>query len=296
MKEQKYAPLQLVDDVNTNFCIQYELPYNKDVVGLFESESYLNRGIRKYIYNAIMNSKVAVGKTDLEIKAILENEYRGWLKENSTMHMIWYLANSWRKQKNVIVINKRLAERVMETDDSIIPTEVIEKLCHKSLYIDLNGKDGCFNYNGVDIGGILVSVDKGITAENVEYKSMTLCILDGKNKMRCVAFNLDKLTGTIKDTLNEVFNKSKEPVYCELKETTELTLKLLLYYISINADVVENYEQSLIHRASEEIRDKFREIRKWDVGKNYKETEDKPHWNFTKYSDKSYSGDVEWVG
>lgn len=296
MKDKHCAPLQLVE-LTTVFGQECNVPYNKEIVSLFEADKYIEERVKNHIYKELVKTGQHIRMTAAEIKLFIQAKYNEYERANSSLNMLWHITNNWRKKKDIFSFERGIVDRILSTADSVVPKAVTDKLVGKAVYLDLSDNGKQFNCKGVDVAGIMVSVnmEKAVGIEE-GCGSMTLCIVGGKHHTRCLVMNLSKITGTINEALDTVFNDNTKVDYRELRELVSLTLKLLLYTISNDADIIENAEQKQIYKPSLEIKDKFREIRKWDVGTKYIAESGTPHWEFEKDSEGNYSGIFKWVG
>ena len=185
----------------------------------------------------------------------------------------------WRKNKIVYDIDDTMSEILFEQavfldDTKKIPSAIIKnEMPYECLFVRTGGF-------GNDILGFLFWLEF-----DVEFKKTEIRVqLVNKNLNESYPFVIDIVDdGTIGDCVEATKkfsnkNKSLGKLFYEktndsdYKRNTEIVLKALqivLYIISINSDVEENPEQKIIYRQHSGIpKDKFREIKKLDVGVN----------------------------
>lgn len=195
---------------------------------------------------------------------------------------------AWRRFKPIYTFDKDLFDLLTsETDDIIIPMDVLQNLPYDCLYIDVEeaGKEYlgyfvCWDYDvntcGLELRFLEVSRDGEFVPDIMMVKS-GWTIEDSVKAL--IKSNLNNLTDTeivqnMKSWGIET-NEDKVKKMCGagfVEHTTKRILELLqpvLYICAINADISENPEQKKIHRPpapKAPIKDAFREIEKWDVG------------------------------
>ena len=174
----------------------------------------------------------------------------------------------WRESKEIFVIDPDVEKILSEQTDAKVESEILTKLPYYGFYIKTN----FLKLYDDNIDGFFV---------NLEY--------DRREKVKEIRFTYvqDNLFSfglplilkyqTIQETLDFLYKESGE----ETKYTKQIngqmfgllnsSLQILLYILSINCDVKENPEQKKIYKPSntekkKEAKDKYNEIRKWDVG------------------------------
>lgn len=293
MKDNRYIPLQLIESIQQNFGQKFNIEFKESLGGIFETEDYLVDKIKKHIASRLETEGKRKGMLEFQFKTEVDREFNNWRSKNDSLCMLWYLANEWRKEKKVYTVNYGLLRDLAETEDAIIPEEVISKLPEKTMYIDLKQYSGNFINKGIDLGGIIISLVHG-EYNKEKYTALAFSVLDGMFKTQCMVLNMDKLRVSIYSALDGIFEQYNANDRKDLRELTRLVLQMYLYINNPKADVKENEEQKKIYKKPSNIKDKFSEVQKWDLGGNYPDLGlvrvimKNPYW-------KIGSNSIEWV-
>ena len=177
----------------------------------------------------------------------------------------------WRKDKEVFVIDPDLAQVLYAQDDMEIPAAAFDYIPYSCFYVEAQGLDaylssihGFFFYFGWD---------------TKKKKELLSFVFLGKNG-GVYPFDLP-LDG---EDLNACFDKvvqekisSKNPERAEIgrRELAQrdavmlllrCALQVVIYLCACNAEIVPDPEQNTIMKRSSTVKDRYAEIRKWDVG------------------------------
>lgn len=173
------------------------------------------------------------------------------------------IAAVWRKNKQIFNFDKEILKEFCNQKINFdMPTEIFEQLPYPCIYIAVDGFGGL---NGIwvmkcsdDLGNKYICINLFAA-----YDRITGCRLDvnGNN--------------TINDIIKSYFDNQKvsrrskkEKEY--LREKLKLALQCLLYICAANAEIEEDPIQKTRYRApsaEEFIKDKVREVKKWNCGK-----------------------------
>lgn len=172
----------------------------------------------------------------------------------------------WRISKEVFVIDeelkKLLSEQGGETD---IPTEILLSLPYQCFYIELDN----FLISGVHCCGVFVHLEYDVNNGDRELRLLYLAD-DGRTLGMPIHIDEKNLMENLKHTAREAWRNARvgvsEDTLEELEYDLGQTLQLILYILANNADIEPNSEQALITKRSATIKDKYSEIRKWNVG------------------------------
>ncbi len=182
----------------------------------------------------------------------------------------------WRKYKEVYRFTPEMEELLFtQADDLIIPIETLQAMPFPCLYIEFSSQEFSGKYHGffVHIEDDPVNIRKELRFLLLENDGTTRSIpvhllpggtiKDGIEAMsdECVIQN--RKQGLMFDAANY-----QQFIQAELSVVMKL-IQLVLYICAQNAEVDENPGQKKITRkpsSQENPKDKFREIRKWDVG------------------------------
>ena len=185
----------------------------------------------------------------------------------------------WRLSKEVYVMDADLESLLYEqSEDPLdIPAEILLHLPYLCFYVELSRMD--------DIHGFFVHLEHDIN--------------NGERELRIVALHRDGTTSLFpihlsarnieenKKKINHVVmqNAAKRGAFRKIEDQQALAgflddafsdeynrmiskfLQIILYICSENAEVLPNAEQTLITKRTPVIKDRYSELRKWDVGK-----------------------------
>ena len=188
---------------------------------------------------------------------------------------------TWRIHKQVYTFSKELEELLYsqsdDTGDMTLPMDVIMNLPYDCIYIESpNLDENCH--------GFFVHIESDVSEDNPRLELRFLVVYNDKTVSAYMMHLLKNksLFDCIKATIKEGFRQAVkmevgEPYQLELlDEMTRLNLsfttkmlQLVLYICAENAEIDENVEQSKIKRvpkSREFIKDKYREIEKFDCG------------------------------
>lgn len=183
----------------------------------------------------------------------------------------------WRLSKEVFVLDPEMEEVLFAQEDCLdIPSEVLSHLPYQCFYIQFNNL-----YFGDDkVIGTFVHMEYDIDTQDRELRFLCL----NKNNMPYafpIHLNQENLYDNLEYTRQEGYKylyesgqydkAQKFMLDMDLADTLVLfmskMLQVVLYICASNADIEENPEQKTItHRSPSRIKDKYGEIRKWDVG------------------------------
>lgn len=170
----------------------------------------------------------------------------------------------WRESKEIFVLDPDVEKILSEQNDAKIDSEILLKLPYDSFYIKTNFLDA---EEGVD--GFFVSLDydkKGneirftYVCDDLSYFEIPLIL-----EYETIQQALDAL---YKDLDNDEWVDDEwNQKLCDL---LNCSLQFVLYILSVNAEIEENEVQKKVYKPSngsaKVVKDKYSEIRKWDVG------------------------------
>lgn len=178
--------------------------------------------------------------------------------------------NAWRKYKPVYSLDLELETAIMEMDDIFVPTSVLYNLPYKSIYIEIE-QNICEKYKESERPrGIMAT----IAIEKEQILLFVVALSDDVKMTKHYSFmlNLTDMDNykSLDKYLSHCVNNNllnKESYDLGMFSIAKYTLNVISYLCSDNADIVENEAQSKIYKPVKfEPKDKYREIRKWDVG------------------------------
>ena len=253
MKKTKeiYPPLQMIKDYNKKGRITWEQMDEMRTV-LRKRGRYKTSDLA---YITLLEVLFAMNCYD----KIRDDEYENAVR---IANIVSALA-SWRISKQVYRFNMDLELALyQQAGDDQIPVEVLKSLPYPCVYMESpNLQDDQYH-------GFFVYYDMDQYGTDV-LKFLVLC----RNGQEVAVRGFELLEGkTLRECIAEVLRKcyQRESVDDEVQEHIELAekmLQLVLYICSANADIqpVEPKTSGTLRRF-EDIKDCYREIRKWDVG------------------------------
>ena len=184
----------------------------------------------------------------------------------------------WRQSKEVYVLDPDMEQLLSEQDDDHIPSEALLNLPYPGFYVqcnDLRIEDRVFD-------GFFVHLEYDPERQDQELR---LLLLDDDYQTLAVPIHIDEQD--IGDNLNRIYQIGLENAadYPELRQMLikaqnqsesvrtlhaahQKMLQIVLYLCSQNAEIAPNSQQMLTRRpaAGSRVKDRYAEIRKWDVG------------------------------
>ena len=172
---------------------------------------------------------------------------------------------AWRISKEIYLMDSDVEQILCEQNDTNIKTEILTKLPYYCFYIKTN----TIKINNDIVDGFFVRLDydprNSATELRFVYASSDLKIIDIP-----ILLNFDTIQQSIESLYKESNLGSDSEILHKQLDLLNRSLQILLYILADNSDIVQNPAQAKVykpatHRPSA-IRDKFSEIRKWDVG------------------------------
>lgn len=181
---------------------------------------------------------------------------------------------SWRRQKEVYRFSLELEQILYgQAGDSRIPVGILQRLPYSCFYIETpnlcSGKfHGFFVFMDQNIDKTMYILrclgisPTGDIIKNYDLKLSEGITLEGAIKSSLTEELSNVLAGERKVTLDEVMQEIADREY-----VISRLLQLILYICAQNSDVTENSKgRTGSPKNTAVIKDKFREIRSWDVG------------------------------
>lgn len=179
----------------------------------------------------------------------------------------------WRREKRVYRFDPDLANEVIATaDDLVIPAEILYQMPSSCMYLQFPQTSG-----SPSIDGFFAWVEIDPENKRRELRIMYLDA-DGEPVTQYIVHLIpggtinDGLDAAIKEIRRNADSASPEILerliafHSESRKYTVEAVQLILYACAANADMRENEEQKRVYKPGAKVVDKFREVRKWDVG------------------------------
>lgn len=189
---------------------------------------------------------------------------------------------SWRVSKEIFVMDPDIEQILSEQTDVNVDSEILMKLPYYCFYIKTNHLS---LDNRKELDGFFVSLEydlrdsSGELRINFLYRDLTFIEIPLLLKYKTLEETIDYLLAlTVEESrVKKTPGKEEElkGYFTELRKTMVSALQMVLYILSINSDIEENPVQKKIYRrsvsskedsAAHKIKDKYAEVRMWDVG------------------------------
>lgn len=179
----------------------------------------------------------------------------------------------WRLSKEVYVIDEELKELLFQQEGDLdVPNEILLHLPYPSFYVEIPNT----YYFGKKIHGFFVALEYDMNTKDNELKPVFIqedgyvfsisIHLRAKN----ISESIDILNKEAMENANTSFEKEmvlRSMQHAEEnKKFVKQILQVILYILAQNAEITPSSEQAMYTRRGKTIKDKYSEIRKWDVG------------------------------
>ena len=248
MKQEKYVPFRTIARIETEYPKIYEKASALNVEPIDEFEAVMGM-VRDDILR-ICNQRGISMQTDEGV------DFVGAKMFNDTIFVI--VSKDWIKSKQVYSFSKEFCDMLYDMDDFEIDANLFDYLPFNAFYLEIP--------NRADIHGVLAKYTP--QKQTLMY---TVCYNNFAKRENIVSGEIDfgiiKSYHNILDELEgvEVLEEEREKLD-EYLRVIALVLQSMMYLCSTNSDVEENPEQKKIYKPSTTVRNKFSELRKWDVG------------------------------
>lgn len=207
----------------------------------------------------------------------LQNNFENRMAVISDMQCIAALA-PWRLSKEVYVIDPELQALLFDqADDLELDSEILLHLPYPCFYIQFSP---AVTWNGIEYHGVFVHLEHDTITGDKELRLLYLSE-SGRTYGQPVHIESGTVAQSILRTRTEAY-ENLPPDQHEYRRALMLddrraqmtarfysqTVQLVLYLCAQNAEIAPNSEQAFVTRRSKtgEIKDRYAEIRKWDVG------------------------------
>lgn len=180
----------------------------------------------------------------------------------------------WRLSKEVYVIDEDLKNLLFEQDGELdVPDEILLHLPYPCFYVELPNT----YYKADKIHGFFVTLEYDVNNGDKELKPVFLTD-DGD----IFSYSIHIRAKTIEESVDMLDKQALENTNgdkelkrlalramqdsAETKIFLKQILQVILYILAQNAEVTPSSEQSFITKRGKTVKDKYSEIRKWDVG------------------------------
>ena len=201
-------------------------------------------------YEEIQNTKDN-DDTEYDIATYIAEKYSKNSKKGKLSQLLLTIAG-WRKYKMVYSFSEELIDWLSDMEESDIDVSIFDYLPYKSFYIELK--------NIEDIHGIIVRYYQDVV-------NNSFCILPIRHDASHSIFVFDFKRGdSIYNVVNNFVDNFNTENTKSLKKALLLGFQCAMYLCTKNSDIQENEYQKSVYKKTNRIKNKFSEIRKWDVG------------------------------
>lgn len=191
----------------------------------------------------------------------------------------------WRLSKEVFVIDPEMELLLYEQQDDLdLQPDILLHLPYLCFYVQVSS----LYYESSKVEGFFVHLEYDINTKERELRLLYL-LDDGSTVGNPVHIDVE----TLRDSMLQFIQQAHDNLspgselrqyllmdtqnFESLENTIKKSLQIVLYLCAQNAEIQKSPEQSTVMKRSSMIRDKYSEVRKWDVGvrigqaiKNYK--------------------------
>ena len=268
MKQDTYLPLKILKQLTTQYPKAWEQMAN------FHHDNGLN-GLPSWpdwCYTP-MSSAIAVATRGIDMDAY-NNLPTDTLLNFITIAQVIFALAPWRLSKEVYVVDKDLKNLLFQQAGELdIPDEILLQLPYPCFYVEIPDT----YFRNEKIHGFFVTLEYDINNGDRELKPVFLtesgAAFSYSIHIGCktIAESVELLNEQSFECtrgdkrLEELAQKGDE----EVPETIDFLKKIfqvILYILAQNADITPDPEQATITKRGKTIKDKYSEIRKWDVG------------------------------
>ncbi|MBQ8298967.1 MAG: hypothetical protein IJX99_03740 [Clostridia bacterium] len=163
------------------------------------------------------------------------------------------VVGEWRKSKQVYSFSKELTDMICDSEEALLDSNIFEYLPYPCFYLEVK--------DVADIHGVFVKYISDAANHHIIF--VVICN-DGT-----FCYNIFDLEGssTFYTMTKKYADEFEEAKYRDgLRKCILFAFQASVYLCAKNCDVAENPNQQKVYKPSKSIKDKFSEIRKWDVG------------------------------
>lgn len=265
MKKETYLPLDILKKITAHYPKAWE-----QMEMFHNANGEPNLGTWPEWCYAPMSAALAVASQGYDLNK-LPIDIR--MEITSIAQAIFALA-PWRPSKEVYVIDEDLKDLLFEQDGELdVPDEILLQLPYPCFYVELPNT----YYRADKIHGFFVTLEYDVINGDKELKPVFLT-----DNGDIFSYSIHIGAKTIEESVDmldkqalENTNGDKELKRLALKAMqdsaeTKIFLKqilqVILYILAQNAEITPSSEQSFITKRGKTLKDKYSEIRKWDVG------------------------------
>ncbi len=267
MKKDVYPPLKLLNEVNS--C----LPEAWQQMAMFHRDNGKN-GLSRWAdwCYAPISCAMAVVEPYKNYNTLNLKEALQISKQAQIIHVL----APWRLSKEVYIIDADLKELLFENPTDIeIPCEILLQLPYFSFYVEVPD----LRFDEDIQHGFFVALENDVNTGAKELRFLFV-----KEDGTCFGYPIhidnstifDSIKKTQEQSIKNLQERNGPETIQQLIQNQEgqrkialfmgQCLQIVLYILAQNADIIPDPEQTTITKRGKTIKDKYSEIRKWDVG------------------------------
>lgn len=265
MKKETYLPLDILKKITAYYPKAWE-----QMEMFHNANGEPNLGTwPKWCY-APMSAALAVASQGYDLNKLPINIR---MEITSIAQAIFALA-PWRLSKEVYVIDEDLKDLLFEQDGELdVPNEILLQLPYPCFYVELPNT----YYRADKIHGFFVTLEYDVINGDKELKPVFLT-----DNGDIFSYSIHIGAKTIEESVDMLDKQALENTNgdkelkrlalramqdsAETKIFLKQILQVILYILAQNAEITPSSEQSFITKRGKTLKDKYSEIRKWDVG------------------------------
>ena len=265
MKKETYLPLDILKKITAHYPKAWE-----QMEMFHNANGEPNLGTWPEWCYAPMSAALAVASQGYDLNK-LPIDIR--MEITSIAQAIFALA-LWRPSKEVYVIDEDLKDLLFEQDGELdVPDEILLQLPYPCFYVELPNT----YYRADKIHGFFVTLEYDVINGDKELKPVFLT-----DNGDIFSYSIHIGAKTIEESVDMLDKQALENTNgdkelkrlalramqdsAETKIFLKQILQVILYILAQNAEITPSSEQSFITKRGKTLKDKYSEIRKWDVG------------------------------
>jgi len=292
-KHEEYLPLNWVRKMKQQTSSVFGTLDYEDLVKINDPTLSLKEGSHIFIKYPNLKNFIAM------------MEKRNLFDDTDTMAEFWHdmdavlTIEAWAQDKQVIKFDSDFLDELINTENIIISETFLDHLPYNSFYIDLSDNKKLskkFSIDGLYVRVETVKPPNEFTGNNYnewykslidrygsdKYYSIHVCRINNKyytnNIITIPAMNCSIPENILGSEVDQVslsdFDEStgERIIHFEdfnSRDYYKMILQILLYLSSKEPDIIENEETKKTYKKTKAVKNKYSEVRKWNVGIRY---------------------------
>lgn len=265
MKKETYLPLDILKKITAHYPKAWE-----QMEMFHNANGEPNLGTWPEWCYAPMSAALAVASQGYDLNKLPI----GIRMEITSIAQAIFALAPWRPSKEVYVIDEDLKDLLFEQDGELdVPDEILLQLPYPCFYVELPNT----YYRADKIHGFFVTLEYDVINGDKELKPVFLT-----DNGDIFSYSIHIGAKTIEESVDMLDKQALENTNgdkelkrlalramqdsAETKIFLKQILQVILYILAQNAEITPSSEQSFITKRGKTLKDKYSEIRKWDVG------------------------------